>query len=122
MILGIFDIVLLCGLLLALLIVAWYVVKKFWPSASTSQTGQVIETVTDATQDVAAKAALRAIRWMDEVDGNPQAVEAWTILYAAVCRTPTKQPSAITTAVTPAATAQTTTAEQTGGVESVDFQ
>ncbi len=79
----------------------WAVVKRFWPATAASQTGQVIEQITDKSQDFAALAALRAIRWMNEVESSPEALLAWDTLYRTIGgKTPPKQVGGWQTAVT----------------------
>lgn len=126
---GIFDILIVVGVLLLLLWAGWYAVKKFWPAAADSGAGQVIEKVTDTTQDYAAKAALQAMRWTDEVEGDPKVLEAWGVLYGAFTGVTPESPVLLASGQTTNPVATVTadlrpspTAEQTGGIESVDFQ
>ncbi len=66
----------------------WAIVKRVKPAVIDTSAGKVIERVADRTQDLSAMGALRLIRWMDEVEGNPKALAAWEVLYTAIGGTP----------------------------------
>ena len=68
--------------IMAILWLGWAVVKTYWPSAATSEIGQGIELVSDTTQDWTALAALKAIRYADEVQESPDALYACDVLEA----------------------------------------
>ena len=111
--------------LLSILWVGWALVQKFWPSTTTSTVGKVVETVSDETQDGCAMVALRAMRFMDESEGHPEALAAWETLYKAIGGTATT--TAATTSVAPTAASASPVAvsaavtADNGGTEHITF-
>lgn len=75
-------------LALGILWTGYALFAKLWPSAAATPTGQTVGKIVDKTQDWSALAALRAIRWMDEIESNPTALSAWEVLYDAIGGTP----------------------------------
>ena len=95
--------------LCSLLWLGYAIWKRFWPdSAANTTAGKTVGRIVDKSQDWSAMAALRAIRWMDEVENNAAALAAWEILYAAIGGTPYSPDEIMkpaTTSVIPAASA-----------------
>lgn len=79
---SILDLVSLGVVALLILWGVWALLKKFWPSTTTTDAGKATGKVVYFTQDLAAKAALQAIRFHPDIEGNPTALLHWNQLYA----------------------------------------
>ena len=114
---SILDMVSLGVVAMLLLWGAWALLKKFWPSTTTTDAGKATGKVVDFTQDLAAKAALQAIRFHPDIEGNPRALLAWSDLYSAIGGTIVIPVSIILPVVSPTETIAAVTVTPTAVVD-----
>ncbi|MFA5056503.1 MAG: hypothetical protein WC485_00180 [Opitutaceae bacterium] len=102
MIFGLFDWLIVAGLLLVALWGLWALIRWVWPAATDNQAGKTVGTVVDVTQQWTVKAALYALREYDPIEADPKAIEAWNYLWTVAVKG--KAPSVATPAPATAVT------------------
>ncbi len=81
------------GLLLIVVIVAWWAISKtpFGKALSETKVGEVLDEVLDTSQQWSAYASLTAIRYLDCVEADPEAVKACEYLRGVVTAWPKEE-------------------------------